>query len=144
MPFGLQVSDFCARLGITTDVLGPTRRYLLVGDPARVGSDHVVALFATEGEARAEFVRFRRAVPAGGAWAQVTEITTGGDMRRICWFGSSEPSRRSAPREQTGRRRAGVRVTMTRWFTGGDRWSDDRVRTGSADPERPAGRSPRS
>lgn len=88
-PVGLEVSDFCSRLGITTDVLGTTRRYLLVAGSRHPEADHVVALFASEGEARAEFERLRRVEPGEGAWAEVTELTLHGDARPICWFGSA-------------------------------------------------------
>ena len=85
---GMEVSDFCSRLGITTDVLSGDRRFLLVADPSRPGVRHVIALFRSEAEARTEFVRFRRSERAPGAWAEVLDITR--DARRICWFGGEE------------------------------------------------------
>ena len=94
---GLEVTDFCARLGITTDVLRPYCRYLLVAGAERPGGGHIVALFPTEDEARAAFVKVRRAESGSEAWAEVTELTTSGDMRRICWFGASGPDRRPRP-----------------------------------------------
>jgi hypothetical protein len=116
---GLEVSDFCAQLGITTDILGLAPRYLFVGDPGRPGAGHVVALFATEEEARAEFVRFRRAEQAPGAWAEAAEITSDAQMRRICWFASAHShSRHDASAEHGRRRRAGMRSAIGNWFTG--------------------------
>ena len=109
---GLEVSDFCARLGITTDVLDPAgRRYLLVADPRRAGAGHVVAIFDTEERARAEFVRFRRSEPGGGAWAELSEITARHPMRRICWFGSpgSSPYAPSAGSRRVRARRVSWR-----------------------------------
>ncbi len=113
---GLEVADFCARLGITTDVLGPARRYLLVADPARRGARHVVALFASEDEARAEFVRFRRSERGAGAWAEAVEITSGGEMRRLCWFGAEQPGK-GGPREHGRPRARGLRSAVASWFT---------------------------
>ena len=90
---GLEVSDFCARLGITTDVLGPPpRRYLFVADPGH-GAGRLLTLVDSEREARAQFISFRQSEHSPGAWAEVCEITTGHGMRRICWFGPSGPSR---------------------------------------------------
>ena len=86
---GLEVSDFCARLELTTDVVGPARRYLLVAGAERPGAGHIVALFATEAEARVAFVRYRRSEPGREAWAEVTELTTDGTLRRVCWFGTA-------------------------------------------------------
>ena len=84
---GLEVSDFCARLGLTTDVLGPSAHYLLVACAERPGARHVVSLFASEHDARAAFVTVRRSDPGAQAWAELTELTIGGDVRRLCWFG---------------------------------------------------------
>ena len=89
---GVEVSDFCARLGLTTDVLGPSR-YLLVAGAARAGAGHIVALYPTEHEARTAFLNLRRSDPKSDAWAEVTELTPGGDVRRICWFGTAGMAR---------------------------------------------------
>jgi hypothetical protein len=105
---GMEVHDFCARLGITTDVLGTSSRYLLVGDPARPGARHTVALFTDEMDARTEFIRFRRSEAGPGAWAEVTELTDNGDVRRICWFGlesTDHPSPAPKPRRRLFLRR---------------------------------------
>ena len=91
---GLEVSDFCTRLGLTTDVPGLSHRYLLVAGAERPGAGHTVTLFATEDQARAAFVQVRRAEPGSEAWGEVSELTTGGDVRRVCWFG---PTRSNAP-----------------------------------------------
>lgn len=91
---GLEVSDFCTRLGLTTGVLGLSRRYLLVAGAERPGAGHTVTLFATEDQARAAFVQVRRAEPGSEAWGEVTELTNGGDLRLVCWFG---PTRSNAP-----------------------------------------------
>ena len=98
---GLEVSDFCSRLGLTTDVLGPSRRYLLVAGAERPGAGHIVALFSSEDLARNAFVKVRRAEPGTEAWAEVTELTPGGDARRVCWFGTTG---RTEPGEPVRRR----------------------------------------
>lgn len=86
---GLEVSDFCARLGLTTDVLGPSSaHYLLVAGAERPGAGHVVSLFDSEQDARAAFVAVRRSNPAAEAWAEVTKLSAGGEARRLCWFGT--------------------------------------------------------
>lgn len=84
---GLEVSDFCARLELT-DVLGPSRRYLLVAGAERPGAGHVVSLFDSEQDARAAFVSIRRSERGAEAWGEVIHLTTGGDARRLCWFGA--------------------------------------------------------
>jgi hypothetical protein len=112
---GLEVSDFCARLGITTDVMSPVRRYLLVGDPARPGVGHVVALFATEDDVRAAFVGFRRSERSPGAWAEATEITGGSAMRRICWFGSTQQIRTERGSQNGQTREPGRRSLIDRF-----------------------------
>ena len=85
---GLEVSDFCARLGLTTDVLGPSAHYLLVAGAERPGAGHVVSFFDSEQDARAAFVTVRRSDPGPEAWAELTKLTVGGDVRRLCWFGT--------------------------------------------------------
>ena len=105
---GLEVSDFCTRLGLTTDVLGPSANYLLVAGADRPGAGHVVSLFDSEEDARAAFVTVRRSDPGQEAWAELTELTVGGDFRRLCWFGTPGTSgdkkvRRQA--DQTERKR---------------------------------------
>lgn len=30
----------------------------------------------------------RRSDPGAEAWAELTELTVGGDVRRLCWFGT--------------------------------------------------------
>ncbi len=85
---GLEVSDFCARLGLTTDVIGPSAHYLLVAGSERPGAAHVVSPFASEQDARAAFVIVRRSDPGAEAWAEVIELKVGGDVRRLCWFGT--------------------------------------------------------
>ena len=89
---GLEVSDFCARLGLTTDVLDPSAHYLLVAGAERPGAGHVVSLFASEQDARAAFVMVRRSDPGAEAWAELTKLTVGGDVRRLCWFGTPAAS----------------------------------------------------
>ncbi len=89
---GLEVSDFCARLGLTTDVLGPAAHYLLVAGAERPGAGHVVSLFESEQDARAAFVIVRRSDPGPEAWAELTMLTVGGDVRRLCWFGTPATS----------------------------------------------------
>ena len=84
---GLEVSDFCARLGLT-DVLGPSAHYLLVAGAERPGAGHLVSLFASEHDARAAFVTVRRSHPGAEAWAELTELTVAGHVRRLCWFGT--------------------------------------------------------
>ena len=106
---GLEVSDFCARLGLTTDVLGPSAHYLLVAGAERPGAGHVVSLFDSERDARAAFMTVRRSDPGAEAWAELTELTVGGDMRRLCWFGTPGASshrtlRRGADEPDQGRR----------------------------------------
>ncbi len=91
---GLEVSDFCARLGLTTDVVGPSAHYLLVAGAERPGVGHVVSLFASEPDARAAFVIVRRSDPGAEAWAELTKLTVGGDARRLCWFGTPRASTR--------------------------------------------------
>lgn len=49
---GLEVSEFCSRLGLTKDVLGPSAHYLLVAGAERPGAGHVVSLFDSEQDAR--------------------------------------------------------------------------------------------
>lgn len=88
---GLEVADFCARLELT-DVLGPPRRYLLLAGAERPGGGHVVSLFDSEEEARAEFVSIRRSERGAEAWGEVIELTTDGGARRLCWFGTSAAS----------------------------------------------------
>jgi hypothetical protein len=105
---GLEVTDFCARLGITTDVLRPRCRYLFVAGAGRPGGGHVVTLFATEQEARAAFVATRRAEPGADAWGEVTELTTAGDVRRVCWFGTAGP--------EIGGTQAPAPVKARRWL----------------------------
>jgi hypothetical protein len=85
---GLEVSDFCTRLGLTTDVLGPSAHYLLVAGAERPGAGHVVSLFESEEDARAAFVTVRRSDPGSEAWAEVTRLSPCGELRRICWFGT--------------------------------------------------------
>lgn len=115
---GMDVSDFCARLGITTDLLGTNPpRYLLVGDPARPGARHVLVLFAAEQDARDQFVRFRRSEQDPDAWAELSEITTGSDLRRICWFGPTASSGRGdtpEPMVLNPKRRFGVRRRLAK------------------------------
>ena len=84
---GLKVSDFCARLGLTTEVLGPSAHYLLVAGSQRPGAGHVVSVFDSEEDARAAFVAVRRSDPSADAWAEVTRLSAGGEVRRLCWFG---------------------------------------------------------
>ena len=93
---GLEVSAFCTRLGLTTDVLGPSAHYLLVAGAERLGAGHVVSLFDSEDDARAAFVTVRRADPGAEAWAEVTKLSAGGEVRRICWFGT--PAAPSLPK----------------------------------------------
>lgn len=88
---GLEVADFCARLELT-DALGPSRRYLLVAGAERPGAGHVVTLFATEQEARAAFIDIRRSERRAEAWGEVIELPPGGDVRRLCWFGTHAAS----------------------------------------------------
>lgn len=88
----LEVSDFCARLGLTTDVVGPTAHYLLVAGAERPGSGHIVSLFANERDARVAFVTVRRSDPGAEAWAELAELTVGGGVRRLCWYGKAEAS----------------------------------------------------
>ena len=101
---GVEVSDFCARLGLTTDVLGPSHRYLLVAGAARAGAGHTVALFGTESQARTAFVNMRRADPGSDAWAEVTELITGGNVRRVCWYGTTGIAIAEAPVQRRRRR----------------------------------------
>lgn len=89
---GLEVSDFCARLGLTTDVVGPSVHYLLVAGAERRGAGHIVSLFDSEQDARAAFVSVRRSDPGAEAWAELTQLTVGGDVRRLCWFGTPATS----------------------------------------------------
>ncbi len=63
---GMEVSDFCARLGLTTDVLGPSRHYLRVPGAAAPGSD-TPSPFRTKREARSAFVNMRRSDPRSDA-----------------------------------------------------------------------------
>jgi hypothetical protein len=100
---GLEVSDFCARLGLTTDVLGPSVHYLLVAGAERPGAGHVLSIFDSEQDARAAFVTVRRSDPGPDAWAELTELTVRGDVRRLCWFGT--PSARSHQKVRPGMRR---------------------------------------
>jgi len=88
MPRG-EVAALCARLGVTADVLGSSRRFLLVTASARPGARPVAALFAAEDDARAAFVRFRQAEPCEGPWAELAELGANGGVRRLCWFGTS-------------------------------------------------------
>jgi hypothetical protein len=85
---GLEVADFCARLGLTTDASGPSAHYLLVAGANRPGAGHVVSLFVSEQDARDAFVAIRRSNPGAEAWAEVTKLIAGGEMRRLCWFGT--------------------------------------------------------
>lgn len=94
---GFGVSDFCARLGLTTDVLGPSAHYLLVAGAERRGAGHLVSLFASEKDARAAFVTVRRSDPGAEAWAELIELTAGGDLRRLCWFGTPGASSHQKP-----------------------------------------------
>ena len=89
---GLEVADFCARLGLTTDVPGPSAHYLLVAGADRPGAGHVVSLFAGEQDARNAFVAIRRSNPGAEAWAEVTQLSAGGETRRLCWFGTPATS----------------------------------------------------
>src|SRR5688572_448936 len=98
---GLEVSDFCSRLGLTTDVLGSSCRYLLVAGAERPGAGHIVALFPSEDLAWNAFVKVRWSEPGPDAWAEVTEVTAGGDARRVCWFGTTG---RTQPGEPVPRR----------------------------------------
>jgi hypothetical protein len=47
-----------------------------------------VSLFDSEQDARATFVAIRRSSPGPEAWAEVTKLSAGGKMRRLCWFGT--------------------------------------------------------
>lgn len=85
---GLEVSDFCARLGLTTDVLGPSVHYLLVTGAERPGAGHVLSVFDSEHEARAAFVSIRCTERGAEAWGEVIEIASGDGARRVCWYGS--------------------------------------------------------
>lgn len=99
---GLEVSDFCTRLGLTTDVLGPSpAHYLLVAGAERPGAGHLVSLFASEQDARAAFVALRRSHPGPEAWAEVTKLSAGEEVRRLCWFGA--PAAASHPRVTSDR-----------------------------------------
>jgi hypothetical protein len=89
---GLKVSDFCTRLGLTTDVPGPSAHYLLVAGAERPGAGHVVSVFDREHDARAAFVALRRSDPSAEAWAEVTKLSPGGEVRRLCWFGTPAAS----------------------------------------------------
>jgi hypothetical protein len=92
---GLEVSDFCTRLGLTTDVLGPSSaHYLLVAGAERPGGGHFVSLFDSEQDARAAFVAVRRSDLGAEAWAEVTKLSAGGKVRRLCWFGMPAASGR--------------------------------------------------
>jgi hypothetical protein len=93
---GLEVSDFCTRLGLTTDVPGPSAHYLLVAGAERPGAGHMVSVFDREQDARAAFVALRRSDPSAEAWAEVTKLSPGGEVRRLCWFGT--PAASSHPR----------------------------------------------
>ncbi len=101
---GLEVSDFCIRLGLTTDVPSPSAHYLLVAGAERPGGGHVVHLFDNEQDARAAFVAVRRSDPCAEAWAEVTKLSAGGEVRRLCWFGT--PAAPSHPKVWPDRDRA--------------------------------------
>ncbi|MDQ3897805.1 MAG: hypothetical protein M3326_11305 [Actinomycetota bacterium] len=109
---GGAVAALCARLGISTDVLVPGRRYLLVTASARPDARPAVAVFATEEDARAAFVRFRRAEPGDGPSAELAELRADGAVRRLCWFGVARPTR--PDHRPSGRRRSGVRSALLR------------------------------
>ena len=119
---GLDVSDFCTRLGLPTDDPGPSAHFLLVAGAERPGAGHVVALFDNEQDARAAFVTVRRSDPGAEAWAQVTRLSAGGEVRRLCWFGT--PATSSHPKvwsdgdggERTTRGRTLGRVLRRRGF----------------------------
>ena len=111
---GLEVSDFCTRLGLTTDVLGPSAHYLLVAGAERLGAGHVVCLFDSEDDARAAFVTVRRADPGGEAWAEAQSSAPGG--RYAGSAGSARRRRRATQRSaQTGQGPSGRSGTTERW-----------------------------
>ena len=111
---GLEVSDFCARLGLTTDVLGPSAHYLLVAGAERPGAGHVVSLFDSEQDARAAFVAVRRSDASAEAWAEVTRISVGGEVRRLCWFGTPAASRNPKVRPDRNGAEGATRRDRTR------------------------------
>ncbi|MDQ3641154.1 MAG: hypothetical protein M3450_06750 [Actinomycetota bacterium] len=91
---GWVISDLCARLGLTTDVLRPAAHTCWSPAPSAPGAGHVVSLFEIELDTRSAFVAFRRSDPGPGpeAWAKLTRLTVGRDLRRVCWFGTPAAS----------------------------------------------------
>jgi hypothetical protein len=95
----VHIRDFCEQLGIDAPNSRTSSQYLVIaGDNSGI---RVIAPYGNEGEARAEFGEIRRRHPGSTAWGEVVVLASGGQVRRLGWFGDQAGRIGEAKRAQT-------------------------------------------